>query len=76
MTATQLEKRLKTIEQEIARLKASRIAPNGKAHPVRALEAIHGAFENDEAFREAARLGRQWRRSSGRAARASKAKRG
>jgi hypothetical protein len=75
MKVTQLEKRLKTIEQEIARLKASRIAANGKMHPVQALQAIHGVFEDDEAFREAARLGRQWRRSSGGTTRASKAKR-
>lgn len=61
MTTTELEKRLTAVERELARLK------NGKghkpSHPVEALEQIHGVFENDEAFQEASRLGRRWRRA-------------
>jgi len=61
MTSAELEKRLARVEQEVAQLKS---AQAGIArHPLHTLEQIHGIFENDEAFREAARLGRKWRRA-------------
>jgi hypothetical protein len=62
MSATEIEKRLTAVEQELARLRAER-QPGVKPHPIHALENIHGTFENDGAFREAARLGRKWRKS-------------
>ncbi len=64
MTTTQIESRLAALEKEVADLKLARTAqPMRKEHPVRALEKIHGTFENDEAFKEAMRLGRKWRKS-------------
>jgi hypothetical protein len=71
MSTREIEKRLAIIEQEIAHLKAER----RPAHPIHALEKIHGTFENDEAFKEATRLGRKWRESQRPNARKSKAKR-
>jgi hypothetical protein len=73
MSTTEIEKRLTAIERELAQLKGER-ATTAKSHPIHALEQIHGAFENDEAFREAARLGRQWRESQRPKARKAKAK--
>ena len=61
MTSTELEQRLTRVEQEVARLKSERKA--SPRHPVQALEGIHNTFQNDQAFQEAARLGRQWRRA-------------
>lgn len=74
MSTREIEKRLAIIEQEIAHLKAER-RPPAQAHPIHALEKIHGTFENDEAFKEATRLGRKWRESQRPNARKSKAKR-
>jgi hypothetical protein len=74
MSSAEIEKRFAAIEQEIARLKSDR-ARNLKTHPIHTLEKIHGTFENDEAFKEAARLGRKWRESQRPPARKSKTKR-
>ena len=64
MTTAQIESRLAALEHEVATLKGRRSnGRNGKAHPARALEKIHGTFENDAAFKEAMRLGRKWRKS-------------
>jgi hypothetical protein len=71
MSTREIENRLTAIEQEIAHLRAQSVPPI-KAHPIHALEKIHGTFENDEAFREAMLLGRKWRQS--RCARARKSK--
>ena len=60
MTIAEIEKRLTALEQEIAQLRQVRDA---KPHPAQVLERIHGTFENDEAFREATRLGKKWRAS-------------
>jgi hypothetical protein len=60
MSTTNIEKRLTAIERELARLKDGR-APARRPSPIEALEQIHGAFENDDAFQEAIRLGRRWR---------------
>jgi hypothetical protein len=62
MTTNKIEQRLSLLEQEVARLKLSL---HRKHHPVHALEKIHGTFADDEAFREAMRLGRKWRHSLG-----------
>jgi hypothetical protein len=74
MSTHKIERRLTAIEREIARLKDER-RPTTKAHPIHSLEKIHGTFENDEAFREATRLGRDWRQSQRPYSRKSKAKR-
>jgi hypothetical protein len=62
MTTAQVEKRLTALEQEVARLKAGRI-PAAPPHPVDTLRMTHSTIENDEAFQEAMRLGKKWRRS-------------
>ena len=62
MTSSEIEVRITAIEAELAALKAAIPSP-APSHPVHALERIHGLFENDQAFKEAARLGRQWRQS-------------
>jgi hypothetical protein len=62
MSLTDIEQRLSAVEKELAKLKAAqRPVPLHKAHPVETLDAIHGIFEDNEAFREAMRLGRKWR---------------
>ena len=73
MSTTEIEKRLRAVEKDIAQLKAER--KPASTHPVRALEAIHATFANDEAFEEAMRLGRKWRRSQRTNGRKPKAKR-
>jgi hypothetical protein len=71
MSNVEIEKRLSAIEQEIADLKDRRQS-NGKRSPIESLEAIHGSLQDDEALREASRLGRKWRRSQGAGTRKSK----
>ena len=60
MSTANIEKRLTAIERELARLKDRRTTAENST-PIQELEQIHGAFENDEAFQEAIRLGRRWR---------------
>jgi hypothetical protein len=61
VNSTDIEKRLTTLELELAPLKAGRTSVD-KPHPIQVLEKIHGTFRNDDkAFREAMRLGRRWR---------------
>lgn len=74
MSAAELEKRLAAIEHELANLKSER-ASTVKTHPIHTVEKIHGTFENDEAFKEAMRLGRKWRKSQRPPGRKSKTKR-
>jgi hypothetical protein len=64
MSLANIEHRLSAVEEELAKLKAAqRHTPGKKAHPVETLDAIHGTFADDEAFREAMRLGRRWRQA-------------
>ena len=63
MSNAQLEKRLTALEQEVARLKAGIGEKSRDKLPW--WERIRGAFANDPAFDEAMRLGRQYRRQSG-----------
>ena len=62
MTETEIADRLAAIEADLAALKA-KVSTQPRSHPVLVIERIHGTFADDPAFREAARLGRQWRRS-------------
>jgi hypothetical protein len=74
MTSTEIMNRLSVIERDIEALKMQGVtAP--LSHPIQAVERIHGTFVNDAAFKEAARLGREWRESDRPQARKSKAKR-
>jgi hypothetical protein len=74
MSTREFEKRLIAMEREIASLKAHG-GGAAEAHPIHALEKIHGTFENDEAFQEAAGFCRKWRASQRAGVRRSKAKR-
>jgi hypothetical protein len=60
MSTVELERRLVALERQVADLKS---ATGAKRHPAEALERIHGMFENDDAFAEAMRAGREWRES-------------
>ena len=62
MSITEIEQRLLALERQLAKLAASQ-RPHEAEHPVETLKRIHGTFENDDAFREATRLGRKWRQS-------------
>ena len=63
MTLAEIERRLAAVEGDLAKLKSSRCPSPGESHPVDTLDAIHGTFENDHAFREAMRIGKKWRQS-------------
>ena len=59
MASSNVEQRLRALEQEVAELKrqlAARPSPTD-----RWWERVWGAFAGDEAYQEAMRLGRQWR---------------
>jgi hypothetical protein len=74
MTLADFEHRLSAVEAEVTRLKQGRRSPRAKAHPVETLDAIHGTFAGDDAFREAMRLGRKWRDSQNGRVRRAKAR--
>jgi hypothetical protein len=61
MKTADIEKRLTALELALEQLKAQR--REVRSQPIAFLERIRGTFEDDEAFREAMRLGRQWRQS-------------
>ena len=61
MTIAQLESRLTTLEQEVARLKVQiASAPTSGNNWI---EAIAGTFANDPIFDDAMRLGHKWRQA-------------
>jgi hypothetical protein len=62
MTIAQLETRVATLEQKLVSLAEKVDAP--PSQDVNAwIDQIHGTFQNDSTYRQAARLGRQWRQS-------------
>jgi hypothetical protein len=61
MQTSTIEQRLARVEQEVAQLKAN-AASSGK-YDVPWLDRIAGAFENNAVFKEAMRLGEEYRRS-------------
>ena len=61
MSARTVEKRLATLEAEVARLKAKAAR---KATPHKPWwEVVAGTFAHDPMYEEAMRLGREWRES-------------
>lgn len=61
MTSTALEKRLATLEVELARLKSKVEGMETASKPW--WERIAGTFENDPIYERAMKLGRQYRNS-------------
>ena len=59
MASSNLEQRVRALEQEVADLKRQVAASPSPTD--RWWERVSGAFAGDEAFQEAMRLGRQWR---------------
>jgi hypothetical protein len=60
MTLSELEIRVTTLEQKLADLQGKTpTSPNINSW----IDQIHGTFKNDSTYRQAARLGRQWRRA-------------
>ena len=60
MSSTSVEKRLTALESELASLKEA-IASAGPGHPW--WRKVVGVYQDDPAFEESARLGREWRES-------------
>ena len=60
MAASALEKRVASLENELAQLKSKVGDPKPAANW---LESIYGAFANDPVYDEAMRLGREYRES-------------
>ena len=62
MSIVELERRLVTLEQQVGHLVRKAIEPNSK--DINSwIDEIHGTFQNNPAYRKAARAGRQWRKS-------------
>ena len=61
MASAELEKRVKALEDEMARLKVKLENPASESTPW--WKQISGIFADDPAFEEAMRLGREWRES-------------
>jgi hypothetical protein len=62
MTLAELEIRVATLEQKLARISGKLNAPDSTN--VNAwIDQIQGTFQNDSIYRRAARLGREWRKS-------------
>jgi len=61
MATVDLEKRVATLEAEVAKLKLKIQTPNDDNLPW--WERIAGSFEGDPLYAEAMRLGREWRES-------------
>jgi hypothetical protein len=62
MTLAQLEHRLATVERELAAL-TGRVKASPSPEVNAWIDEIHGSFQDDASYRQAARLGRQWRKS-------------
>lgn len=62
MTLAQLEHRVATLEQKLAALAGPvQTRPSGDVNAW--IDEIHGTFKDDAHYRQAARLGRLWRKS-------------
>jgi hypothetical protein len=75
MSNLEIEKRVTAVERKVADLarKLSEVpAPSADMNDW--IDQIHGTFRNDATYQRAARLGRKWRKSSGKIARRSSTK--
>ena len=63
MSTVEIEKRLTAVERRLAHL-ARAVNASPASQDINAwIDQIHGTFKNDATYRQAARLGRQWRKS-------------
>jgi hypothetical protein len=62
MTLAELEIRVATLEKKLAHL-VGNVETSESANRSAWIDQIHGTFQNDAAYRQAARLGREWRKS-------------
>jgi hypothetical protein len=63
MPLTKLEKRVATLERKLSDL-ADKVKSSGTPEINAWIDQIHGTFQNDATYRQAARLGREWRKSA------------
>jgi hypothetical protein len=61
MSIIELEQRVETLEQTVEKL-VNKMDYSKPAELNAWIDQIHGTFQNDAAYRQAARLGRQWRK--------------
>jgi hypothetical protein len=63
MSTARIEKRLSAIERQLADLSEA-VNASPLAQDVNGwIDQIHGTFQNNASYRQAAKLGRQWRKS-------------
>jgi hypothetical protein len=62
MTITELELRVATLEQKLAHL-AGKVEESSSQDINAWIDQIHGTFQDDATYRQAALLGRKWRKS-------------
>jgi hypothetical protein len=63
MSTTEIEKRLAAVERQLSHL-AKRVSATPCSEDMNGwIDQIHDTFPNDASYRQAARLGRQWRKS-------------
>ena len=63
MTLTELEIRVATLEQKLSHL-AGKVDGPASADINAWIDQVHGTFQNDKTYRQAARLGSEWRKSN------------
>ena len=63
MNVADLETRIATLEKKVAHL-AGKVEGPESANINAWIDQVHGTFQNDDTYRQAARIGREWRKSS------------
>ncbi len=65
MSKTEIERRLTAVERQLNQLanKIEASTSNGSTNINGWIDEIHGTFQNNDTYRQAARLGREWRKS-------------
>ena len=63
MSTTEIERRLVAVEEQLTHL-AQRVNASPASQDMNGwVDQIHATFQNDASYRQAARLGQQWRKS-------------
>ena len=63
MSTTEIERRLIAVERQLTHLAEKVNAAPASQDMNGWIDQIHDTFQNDASYRQAARLGRQWRKS-------------